>query len=100
DELLGREINGQLIDQSNLAATLLQLTVEPRHHVFTLHAELEGQKLAPILDQLLTGWSEQGYQCVSMADLYGIVKEQTLPIQPLTWSELPGRSGELVALQA
>jgi len=100
DELLGREINGQLIDQSNLAATLLQLTAEPRHHVFTLHAELEGQKLAPIFDQLLTGWAEQGYQCVSMADLYGIVKDQTLPIQPLTWSELPGRSGELVALQA
>lgn len=100
DELLGREINGQLVDQTNLAATLLQLTAEPRHHVFTLHAELEGQKLAPILDQLLTGWTEQGYQCASMADLYNMVKEKTLPIQPLTWSALPGRSGELVALPA
>lgn len=100
DELLGREIGGQLIDQHNVAASLLQLTAEPRNHVFTLHAELEGQKLAPILDQLLTGWADQGYQCCAMADLYHIVKDQTLPVQPLSWSALPGRSGEMVALAA
>ena len=100
DELLGREINGVVINQSNIATTLLHLTAEHRNHVFTLHAELEGQKLAPILDELLTGWFEQGYQCVAMADLYNLIEPQNLPIHPISWSELPGRSGELLALKA
>ena len=33
-------------------------------HVFTLHAELEGMKLAPVLEQLLDGWKAQGYRLV------------------------------------
>lgn len=98
DELLGREINGDVINESNIADNILKLTAEPRDHVFTLHAELEGQKLAPIFNQLLTGWQEQGYQLISMADYYVNLQEQKLPVHPLTWQELPGRSGELVAL--
>jgi peptidoglycan/xylan/chitin deacetylase (PgdA/CDA1 family) len=98
DELLGREIEGVVINESNIADNILKLTVEPRDHVFTLHAELEGQKLAPIFNQLLTGWQEQGYQLISMADYYVNLQEQKLPVHPLKWQELPGRSGELVAL--
>jgi peptidoglycan/xylan/chitin deacetylase (PgdA/CDA1 family) len=98
DELLGLEINGKLIDESNIAGHLLQLTAEPRNHVFTMHAELEGQKLAPILNELLAGWSEQGYQCISMGQYYSHIRDVDLPTQPFTWAELPGRSGELVAL--
>lgn len=98
DELLGREIEGIVINESNIADNILKLTAEPRDHVFTLHAELEGQKLAPIFNQLLTGWQEQGYQLISMADYYVSLQEQKLPVHPLTWEELPGRSGELVAL--
>lgn len=98
DELLGREIEGLVINESNIADNILKLTAEPRDHVFTLHAELEGQKLAPIFNQLLTGWQEQGYQLISMADYYVCLQEQKLPVHPLTWEELPGRSGELVAL--
>ncbi len=95
DELLGREIDGVVINQSNIAASILKLTLEPRNHVFTLHAELEGQKLAPIFNQLLSGWQEQGYQCVSMADYFATIQDKDLPEHPLTWAELPGRSGEL-----
>ena len=98
DELLGREIAGVVINESNIADNILKLTAEPRDHVFTLHAELEGQKLAPIFNQLLTGWQEQGYQLISMADYYLSLQEQKLPVHPLMWEELPGRSGELVAL--
>ncbi|MDP5008155.1 MAG: xylanase, partial [Glaciimonas sp.] len=64
--------------------------------VFTLHAELEGQKLAPIFEQLLQGWRAQGYDLVAMEDYYQQVKNQTLPTLPLTWAELPGRSGEMI----
>lgn len=96
DELLGRTINGKLIDNSNAADFLLALTREPRDHVFTLHAELEGNKLAPIFEQLLTGWKQQGYSLCSMGDYYDTIKDQDLPVVPVTWGELPGRSGDMI----
>ena len=99
DELLGREIGGRVIDNDNIAAHLLKLTLENRRdHVYTLHAELEGQKLAPIFEQLLSGWKAQGYQLASMADYYEKIKHAALPEYPLQWGELPGRSGELIVL--
>jgi peptidoglycan/xylan/chitin deacetylase (PgdA/CDA1 family) len=99
DEMLGRSMHGAIVDTANIAAHLLKLTEQPRDHVYTLHAELEGQKLAPIFDQLLSGWRAQGYQCMAMADYYEQVKNQPLPTYPVSWGELPGRSGELI-LQA
>ena len=96
DELLGRTINGVLLTTENIAGFILKLTEQPRDHVYTLHAELEGQKLAPIFKQLLQGWRAQGYDCVAMADLYRRIKDQSLPELPIRWGELPGRSGELI----
>jgi undecaprenyl phosphate-alpha-L-ara4FN deformylase len=97
DELLGREIDGTLITTGNIAAFLLQLTEgATRDHVYTLHAELEGQKLAPIFEQLLAGWQAQGYQLASMADYHQKIQHRALPVCPITWGELPGRSGQLI----
>jgi undecaprenyl phosphate-alpha-L-ara4FN deformylase len=96
DELLGRRIGGTVVDASNAAEVLLKLTEIPRDHVFTLHAELEGQKLAPIFEQLLNGWRAQGYDLVSMADYHQKIKNMPLPTQAINWGELPGRSGELI----
>jgi undecaprenyl phosphate-alpha-L-ara4FN deformylase len=97
DELLGRTINGTVIDLSNIAEIILELTATAkRDHVFTLHAELEGQKLAPIFNKLLIGWQEQGYQFASMEQYYQQIKDQSLPVLPITWGTLPGRSGELI----
>jgi undecaprenyl phosphate-alpha-L-ara4FN deformylase len=99
DELLGREVDGVTISTANIAGHLLALTEgAKRDHVYTLHAELEGQKLAPIFEQLLSGWKAQGYRLASMADYYQKVKEQPLPQYPLSWGEVPGRSGELIVL--
>ena len=99
DEVLGREIDGVTLATGNIAAWLLKLTAgATRDHVYTLHAELEGQKLAPIFDELLAGWKAQGYRLASMADLYQKVKDQPLPDYPVQWGEMPGRSGELVVL--
>lgn len=100
DELLGRTIDDAVITTSNIAATLLKLTMTPRDHVYTLHAELEGQKLAPIFDQLLTGWRKQGYDCISMAQQHQRVKDMALPVHPVNWAELPGRSGQLIVQDA
>jgi undecaprenyl phosphate-alpha-L-ara4FN deformylase len=97
DELLGRSIDGVTITTANIAAHLLGLTAGAgRDHVYTLHAELEGQKLGPIFEQLLAGWKAQGYQLASMADYYEKVKDSPLPDRPVAWGELPGRSGELI----
>jgi hypothetical protein len=99
DELLGRDINGTTITTQNIAGHLLELTKGAgRDHVYTLHAELEGQKLAPIFEQLLTGWKAQGYQLASMAQYYDKIKDAPLPEHPVKWGEVPGRSGELIVL--
>jgi undecaprenyl phosphate-alpha-L-ara4FN deformylase len=99
DELLGREIDGTVLTEANIAAHILKLTAgATRDHVYTLHAELEGQKLAPIFEQLLSGWKVQGYQLASMADYYEKIKATPLPEHPVQWGEVPGRSGELIVL--
>ncbi|MBI1175298.1 MAG: 4-deoxy-4-formamido-L-arabinose-phosphoundecaprenol deformylase [Sideroxydans sp.] len=95
DELINRD--GITLD--NVAQHLLQLTAQApaTGHVFTLHAELEGGKLMPIFEQLLTGWKEQGYDLVSMRDyLAGL--DGTLPRHEVVMGEVDGRSGTL-ALQ-
>jgi len=96
DEMLGRTIDGEVVSMSNIAAKILRATETPRDHVFTLHAELEGQKLAPIFEQLLVGWKAQGYDFGSMADYYQKIRSQPLPSRPLAWGELPGRSGGVI----
>lgn len=96
DELLGRQINGVEIRLDNIAAHVLTLTKTPRDHVFTLHAELEGQKLAPIFEQLLAGWKSQGYQCGSMAEYAARLDLDCLPVRTMQWGEVPGRSGQLM----
>jgi peptidoglycan/xylan/chitin deacetylase (PgdA/CDA1 family) len=104
DELLGREIDGVTITTDNIAEHLLKLTAgapgapDRRDHVYTLHAELEGQKLAPIFERLLSGWKAQGYHLASMSDYYEKVKDLPLPEYPVSWGEVPGRSGELIVL--
>jgi undecaprenyl phosphate-alpha-L-ara4FN deformylase len=99
DELLGRELGGAVLDNDNVADYLLALTAANRRdHVYTLHAELEGQKLAPIFDKLLTGWKAQGYRLASMADYYEKIKALPLPTYPVQWGEVPGRSGELIVV--
>lgn len=97
DEILGCDIDGVTIGTHNIAAFLLNLTAgATRDHVYTLHAELEGQKLAPIFEQLLAGWQAQGYQLASMADYYQKIQHLPMPVCPITWGELPGRSGTLI----
>jgi len=94
DELIG--LNG--IKRDNVAAHLLQLTVEPplQGHVFTLHAELEGMKLAHVLEELLHGWLEQGYSLVSLQTLNQSIDRARLPRSCIRSASIPGRSGLLM----
>jgi peptidoglycan/xylan/chitin deacetylase (PgdA/CDA1 family) len=93
DEVLG--VDG--VDVGNVAAHLLRHTANnPHDQVFTLHAELEGQKLAPVFEQLLAGWRAQGHTFATMGDYHAALDRTTLPTYPVTWGEIPGRAGELI----
>lgn len=96
DELLG--VNG--ITADNVAHHLLKLTANPppTGHVYTLHAELEGMKLAPVFEALLAGWRAQGYRLVSLRDYGSGLTVQDLPHHEVATGEVPGRSGT-VAVQ-
>jgi peptidoglycan/xylan/chitin deacetylase (PgdA/CDA1 family) len=92
DELIGADG----LTEDNVHTALLKLTEGTRDHVFTLHTELEGGKLAPVFERLLAGWRAQGHELVSMAAWYRGLDRQALPELPVTWGEIPGRSGELI----
>jgi undecaprenyl phosphate-alpha-L-ara4FN deformylase len=97
DELIGRDG----ITTENVAQHLLDLTRTPSEtgHVYTLHAELEGQKWMPIFEQLLQGWREQGYELVSMRQYLQGFKIADLPRHEVKPGTVEGRSGTL-AVQA
>jgi undecaprenyl phosphate-alpha-L-ara4FN deformylase len=93
DEMIG--LDG--VDPSNVAQALLALTRVPREHVYTLHAELEGMKLASVFEELLAGWTAQGYELVAMRDLVAATDAATLPLHSVIEARVPGRSGRLAA---
>jgi peptidoglycan/xylan/chitin deacetylase (PgdA/CDA1 family) len=96
DELIGTDG----ISKRNVAEHLLQLTETPpaSGHVYTLHAELEGRKLAPVFGELLAGWKRQGYELVPMRDIAESLDLKKLPRHEIAIGAIPGRSGTL-ALQ-
>jgi len=92
DELIG--IDGNTVE--NVADTLLRQTRDiSSHHVFTLHAELEGMKLRPIFERLLQGWRAQGYDLVSTRTLFDSLDTSSLPAVRVQSGSVAGRSGTL-----
>lgn len=93
DELIGRDG----ISETNAAAHLLERTKTPATaHVFTLHAELEGMRLAPVFEQLLVGWKAQGWRLVSMRTLLGTLQPLALPRCEVGPGTVDGRSGTVL----
>ncbi|MGI4814049.1 MAG: polysaccharide deacetylase family protein [Janthinobacterium lividum] len=95
------------IRADNVADHLLSLTSErassakagsggDRDQVFTLHAELEGGKLAPAFARLLDGWRAQGHTLLTMGDYHATLDTAALPVQALHWGSVAGRSGQLI----
>lgn len=94
DELIGMDS----LDENNVHQYLLEVTRNPPSwgHVFTLHAELEGMKLAPVFERLLLGWKQQGYELVSMQKIHDGLSADELPRHEVVQGEVPGRSGTLL----
>jgi len=93
DELLG--CDGW--DTGNVERALLARTENSAAaiHVYTLHAELEGQKLLPVFERLLAGWRAQGHRFAALGELPSLVDLATLPRLRPARGEVPGRSGLL-----
>ncbi len=86
------------VDERNVAKFLLTRTAfEPAApHVYTLHTEMEGMKLLPVFDALLSGWKTQGYRIGSVRDIYGELDATQLPKHTMNRGTVPGRSGTLM----
>ena len=94
DELIG---TGD-ITEDNVAAHLLERTREPAPagHVFTLHAELEGMRLASSFEQLIVGWKAQGWTLGPTRALFDAVEPMALPRCVTGPGTIPGRTGTLL----
>ncbi len=94
DELIGRDG----ITEDNVAAHLLEMTKgsAATHHVYTLHAELEGMRLAPAFEKLLVGWKAQGWKLGATRALFDTLQPLELPRCEVHPGEVAGRSGTLL----
>ena len=93
DEMIG--LAGCTAD--NVHERLLAMTAQDRRdHVFTLHAELEGMALLPVMERLIAGWREQGYELISTGQYFDRLDVNALPFCEVEWGTLAGRSGTLI----
>jgi len=96
DELIGIDD----VTVANVHQTVLDMTAQSdQDQVYTLHAELEGQKLLPVFQRLLAGWRSQGHSLVSLGTLFQHLQADQLPRARVLQGTVPGRSGTL-AVQA
>ncbi len=96
DELLGRE--GRTPDNLHQAVLAECRRPLPHGHLYTLHAELEGMKLLPVMERLLEAWKAEGATLGTLEALWETLEPDSLPVHPIVMGPLPGRAG-LLALQ-
>ncbi len=96
DELLGRD--GNTADNVHNSVFNSSREVPAHGHVYTLHAELEGMKLLPVMEKLVKSWQDAGDELVSTETVYANLDLSALPRKQVLMGEVPGRSG-LLALE-
>jgi hypothetical protein len=92
DELIGRE------DIGSDPIRHLQESTEGRpdlDHVYTLHAELEGNTYLADFERLLRAWQGQGAKLIDLATYVASLDEARLPRCELVAGTVEGRSGTL-----
>ena len=96
DEIIGADG----VSEENCHDVILEKSQEKLAcgHVYTLHAELEGMKLIPVMRRLLECWSAEGFDFVTLGQLHESLDRSRIPTQPVEWGEVAGRSG-LLAVQ-
>ena len=89
-ELLGNVAT----DAANVSEQLLHLaatSAAPMGHVLTLHAEIEGLKLLPVLETLLQAWEEAGVEFLSLGAYLEAASERNLPRHRTAVERIAGR---------
>jgi len=97
DELVG--VDGTTVDGA--IDRVLDLSATPPAsgaHVYTLHAELEGQQFRGPFMRLVDTWRQRGVEVGTMARLAAGLDRSRLPRHEVRMAEIEGRSGAL-ALQ-
>jgi undecaprenyl phosphate-alpha-L-ara4FN deformylase len=97
DELVG--VNGAQVAGATHRIFELTCSDGPRHHVFTLHAELEGGAYLVHFDALLRAWREAGFEFRALSDTARALATKSLPTSRIEMGVIEGRSGTL-AIQA
>ena len=93
DELIGRpDLEG--IDPIDHLFSLTKASPD-RDHVYTLHAELEGNTYLDSFERLLRGWRDQGAQLTDMAAYAASLDIAGLPLCAMVEGTVEGRSGTL-----
>lgn len=96
DELIGRDgITEDNVQDHILVASQNE---HPWGHVYTLHAELEGLLLLPVMRRLLEGWCDRQDRIGTLRALYEALALRRLPFHRVEWTPVSGRSG-LLAVQ-
>jgi len=91
DELIGRDG----VTPDNVHEVLLKRSSDGRDHVFTLHAELEGGRLAPVMQRLLDGWRGAGMAVRTLGEFASLLDTARLARAPVLRRTVAGRSGDL-----
>ena len=93
DELIGRDgITQENVHKHVYFESLRQL---PGGHVYTLHAELEGMQLLPVMEKLLELWRKDEAELCTLEDHYSSLDTSALPRHRIEWGRVEGRSGRL-----
>lgn len=85
-------------DPQALRDQLLAITAKPplAGHVFSLRAEPGATKQVELIEELLTGWREQGYEITSIQTLAAGLDVDKLPRHEIVAGNVPGRCGTLL----
>lgn len=96
DELIGTDG----IDADGACERVLAAANSPAEqgHVYTLHAELEGMRLLPLMERMLETWRAGDYQVGPLRETFERIDLARLPVHRVIRAAVPGRSGFL-ALQ-
>lgn len=95
DELVGLDgVDADNVSERVLAASRAML---PNGHVYTMHAELEGMQLLPVMGRLLDRWRAEQAEICPVDTLFRSLEVASLPRHEIVWGEVPGRSGWLAA---
>jgi len=85
-------------DPDELAGALLALTRNPppSGHVFSLRAGADNSRHPQVIEKLLAGWREQGYEVTSIQVLADGLHVDKLPRHEVEIGKVPGRNGTLL----